>query len=191
MKNIVNLCILALLFANCNNKPAKEIVVENNDTITTENVVEENKKNVDNSNIIFSTEDLDNADWTSPEEYPLNIKDYEGTISTNMDYVIKLPKYKNFEVVIWSTEGGDNNPYALCIVKSRIMYVGTSLSITPFWSEPGNEDNNYCNKTFKIHKDYTIEITTEEKKDGGIKQKYTKFFKINDKGDFYEVESKE
>lgn len=139
-----------------------------------------------NKKIIFSTEDLDSAKWYSPTEYPLKAISHEGTIYDNIDYVIKLPNYKDYEVVIWSTPGGDDDPYALCIVKLGIMLVDPGLNVAPHWSEPGNDENNYCKKDFKIYEDYTIRIDTDEAQEG-VAQKSTKYYRINDDGEFYEI----
>jgi len=187
--NRIIILVLTILFTvnGCGNKSAKQSQIEYNDTINKDEELIVNEKTDINSNIIFSTEDLDNATWCSPDEYPLKAMNYEGKIYDNVDYLIKLPDFKKFKVVIWSTAGGDSDPYALCLVKSGIMYLDTSLDISPYWSEPGNDKNNYCNKTFKIYKDYTIEINTVEKAEGGKVKKYTKYYKINDEGDFYEV----
>jgi hypothetical protein len=173
---------------------------ENKDIVTIQNCLEDTTKiELSKNKIIFSTKDIENAAWLSPDKYPLKNIGHDGKIYDNEDYLIKLPDYKDFEIVIWSTPGGDDNPYALCVVKSGIiMALNESLDITPRWSEPGNDDNVYCRKTFKIYEDYTIEIYTEEKgyvderdEKGELKygkaQKYTKYYRINDNGDFCEV----
>jgi len=61
------------------------------------------------------------------------------------------------------------------------------LNIAPRWSEPGNDENNYVVKKFIIYKDYIIRIDTEEKAENKEVKKFTKYYRINDKGDFYEV----
>jgi len=163
--------------------------------------VEENavvEKSENEENVIFSTKDLDwenGAKRLSPEEYPLKIITYDGKgpyDTEDGEMIIKLPDYRGFEIVIWTTSGGDDDPYSLAVVKEKIIKLdsATSLSITPHWSEPGNEENNYCRKTFKIYKDYTIEINTDEKleeRHDNEAKKYTKYYRINDKGEFYEV----
>jgi len=139
-----------------------------------------------NKTVIFSTKDLENAKWHSPDEYPLKIIGHDGKIYDNVDNVIKLLDYNKFEIIIWSTDGGDDIPYSLCVVKEKIINVDSGLNITPHWSEPGNDENNYSKKTFKIYSDYTIEINTEEKENNDL-QKHTKYYKINNDGNFYEV----
>ena len=173
---IVIITLISLVVVSCISRNSGVAAINSDSRITLNS----------DSSIIFSTKDIDNAKWYSPDEYPLKAIGHDGKIYNNVDYLIKLPNYKDFEIVIWSTEGGDNIPYALCVVKSGIIYVGASLSITPYWSEPGNDENNYCKKTFNIYKGYTIEINTEDCKDGKI-QKDRKYFKINDEGDFYEA----
>jgi len=137
--------------------------------------------------VIFSTEDLKNVKWLSPEEYSLkNIGDKEGMYSN--EYVTKLPDYKGFEIFI-TTSGGNDDPYTLCIVKEKILRLNydISLDITPNWSIPGKKENNYRRNTFKIYKDYMIEINTDEKLENNEAKKYTKYYRINDNGEFYDV----
>ena len=167
MKKIVIYSLLALFIASCDDKPAKT-----------------NQTNLD---VIFSTENLENAKWYSPDEYPLKIIGHDGGKYDNVDDVIKLPSYNKFEIIIWSTPGGDDIPYILCVVKEKIIDTDSGLNITPHWSEPGNDENNYSKKTFKIYKDYTIEINIEEKKESKKVEKYTKSYKINNGGNFYEL----
>ncbi|GBU25926.1 hypothetical protein R83H12_02593 [Fibrobacteria bacterium R8-3-H12] len=165
MRKIVLFSLLALFIASCNEKAAKTTNLE----------------------VIFSTKDLESAKWLSPDEYPLKAVGHDGKIYDNVDYLIKLPDYNGFEIVIWSTPAGDDVPYILYVVKEKIIPINTGLNISPHWSEPGNDENNYLENTFKIYKDYTIEINTEEKRENSDVQKYTKYYRINDKGDFYEV----
>jgi len=145
------------------------------------------------SEVIFSAKDWDwenSAKWISPKEYSLQIFENEEGIYANVDVdmIVKLPDYKGFEIVIWRTPGGDNNAISLCIVKEKIVNFAsaTSLDISN-WSDPGNAENNYHIKTFKIYKDYMIEINTEERRENYEVQKYTKYYRINDDGEFYEV----
>jgi uncharacterized protein (TIGR02145 family) len=145
--------------------------------------------------IIFSTENLDSAALISSDKYPLKVIDYEGKIVDNEDDLIKLPGYKEFEIFISIFYGGDTDPHSLSVVKSGVIIDG--LNVTPHWGEPGNF-NVYEHKTFKIYEDYTIEIYaeeqnyTQERDDKGepkysMPLKYTKYYRINDNGDFYEV----
>ena len=189
MKNIVNLCLLALLFVNCNNKPAQETIIENNDTIITENLVEDEIKSVNNSNIILSTEDLSTSDLLTPEEIMRNAYLKECYDDGATSYIV-LPSFGNKKIVIVLLYGGDYPMYYLCVINFGIINIKKSLDITPHWSEPGNDENNYCKKTFKIYEDYTIEIHTEEGKNGKVK-KYTQQYRINDEGNFYGVENNE
>jgi uncharacterized protein (TIGR02145 family) len=155
------------------------------------------KSELNKNKVIFSTKDLDSATFISPDKYPSKITCHDGKKYYNADGLIKLPNYKNFEIVIYSIPGGDTAPYTLCVVKPETTDVGC-LNITPHWSEPENGDNVYNKKTFKIYENYTIEIHTEEQgyteehDDRGESKygkplKYTKYYRINDKGDFYEV----
>jgi hypothetical protein len=187
MRKIVVYSLLTLLIASCDDKPAKtnQTKIENSAVLEENSVVD--KKAETNLDVIFSTENLESAKWNSPDEYPLKIIGHDGGIYDNVDNVIRLPDYNKFEIIIWSTEGGDDIPYTLCVVKEKIINVNSGLNITPHWSEPGNDENNYSKKTFKIYKDYTIEINTEEKKEDSEVQKYTKRHKINNDGSFYEL----
>ncbi len=142
-----------------------------------------------NLDVIFSTQDLDSAIWLSPDEFPLkSIAFDDDSVYNETEPVIRLPDYKGFQIVIWSFGGaGDDIPYGLCVVKSGIMMLNESLDISPRWSEPGNDENNYVYIKFIIYKDYIIRIDTEKKVENKEVKKFTKYYRINDKGDFYEV----
>lgn len=141
-----------------------------------------------NLDTIFSTGDLDSSLWHSPNEFPLKYVGFDGNVYNNTYDIIRLPDYKNFQIVIWANAGaGDDIPYALCVVKSGIMMLNKSLNISPNWSEPGNDENNFCKKYFIIHKNYIIRIDTEEKAENKEVKKYTKYYRINDNGEFYVV----
>jgi hypothetical protein len=146
--------------------------------------------------VIFSTQDLDSAIeyidssiWLSPNQFPLKSIAFDNdSVYNETEPVLRLPDYKGFQVVIWSFFGaGDDIPFALCIVKSGIMMLNKSLSISPRWSEPGNDENNYKYINFIIYKDYIIRVDTEEKAENKEVKKFTKYYRINDNGDFYEV----
>jgi len=187
MRKIVVYSLLTLFIASCDDKPAKTNQTEVENTIALEENAVVDKNTETNLDIIFSTENLESAKWYSPDEYPLKIIGHDGGIYDNVDDVIKLPSYNKFEIIIWSTPSGDDIPYILCVVKEKIIDTDSGLNITPHWSEPGNDENNYSKKTFKIYKDYTIEINTEEKREDDEVQKYTKSYKINNEGSFYEL----
>lgn len=148
-----------------------------------------------NLDVIFSTRDLDSSIyhydssiWLSPDEFPLKSIGHDGNVYNNTNNIIRLPDYKDFQIVIWVIdEAGDDIPYFLCVVKSGIMMSHKSLGISPRWSEPGNDENNYVFKKFIIYKDYIIRIDTEEKAENKEVKKFTKYYRINDNGDFYEV----
>ena len=141
-----------------------------------------------NLDVIFSTQDLDSAKWLSPDEYPLKSIGHDGGVYNNTNPIIRLPDYKGFPIVISAfTEAGDDIPYFLCVVKSGIRMLNKSLNISPRWSEPGNDENNYVYKNFIIYKNYIIRIDTEKKAENKEVKKFTKYYRINDKGDFYEV----
>ena len=141
-----------------------------------------------NLDVIFSTQDLDSAKWLSPDEYPLKSIGHDGGVYNNTNPVIRIPDYKGFPIVISAfTEAGDDIPYFLCVVKSGIIMYDESLGISPRWSEPGNDENNYVYKRFIIYKNYIIRIDTEKKVENKEVKKFTKYYRINDKGDFYEV----
>jgi len=164
MKNLIIFSLLTLFLASCND-----------------------------NEVIFSAKDLDwesKAKWISPKEYSLQILENEEGIYANVDVdmIVKLPDYKGFEIVIWLTPSGYNNAISLCIVKEKIVNFASDASLDiSNWVDPDNAENNYRIKTFKIYKDYAIEINTEEKKGKDEVQKYTKYYRINDDGEFYEV----
>ena len=192
-KQIIILGITALTVGGCGqSNTKKQSETANSDTIITENLVEENKKNEDNSNIIFSTEDIQKSKFEPFESIKkkTSYSEYydDGVVNT----FLVLPKYKKYDILINCMQGDENRMYYLCVVKDGKLKPDRrdALDITLDWSEPDNEVNVYCKKTFKIYEDYTIEIHTENGNYGKI-QRYTKYYKINDKGDFYEVESKE
>ena len=138
--------------------------------------------------IIFSTQDLDSTINLFPNEFPLKCIGHDGKIYNNDDPIIRLPDYKDFQIVIWIYDSaGDDIPYALCVVKSGIMMLNKSLSITPRWYDVGNDENNYLFKKFIIYKNYIIRIDTEEKAENKKVKKFTKYYRINDNGEFYEV----
>jgi len=164
MKNLVIFSLLTLFLASCND-----------------------------NEVIFSAKNWDwenSAKWISPKEYSLRIFENEEGIYANVDIdmIVKLPDYKGFEIVIWRTPGGDNNAISLCVVKEKMVNFAsaTSLDISN-WVDPGNAENNYHIKTFKIYKDYMIEINTEDRQKNYEVRKYTKYYRINDDGEFYEV----
>jgi len=197
LKSIVAIALAFIVFIGCEDKnkdkptalpekPAIQVVEE-------EAVVE---RSDNEEGVIFSTKDLDwgedGATWISPEKYPLKIISYDGKGTDDNDrHLKKLPDYKGFEIIISTTYGErDNDSYDLSIVKEKIINWADStvnLDIAPNWSEVYNEENNYRRKTFKIYKDYTIEINTKEKLENNEIQKYTKYYRINDNGEFYEV----
>lgn len=144
-----------------------------------------------NLEVIFSTQELDSSIWLSPNQFPLQYIGLDGNVYNNTDEIIRLPDYKDFQIVIYAiTEAGDDIPFALCVVKSGIMMLNKSLDISPRWSEPGNDENNYCYKHFIIYKNYVIRIDIEEKAENKGVKKFTKYYRINDNGEFYEIEIK-
>ena len=185
--------LFSLLFIACGNKPIEqsknisETVITN--TTNVENTKEngEEKTGQNSSIIIFSTIDLSSSDLLTPEKTMQKtlLREYYDNGAT-FSFIV-LPSFNNKEIVIELREGGDYPMYYLCVINAGIVDVRKSLNITPHWSEPGNEENNYSKKAFKIYNDYKIEINTEEKQENSDVQKYTKYYKINDDGDFYEV----
>ena len=140
-----------------------------------------------NLDVIFSTQDLDSAIWLSPDEFPLKSIGHDGNVYNEIEPIIRLPDYKNFQIVIYAFFDADDIPYLLTVVKSGIMNINESLDISPRWSEVGNDENNYVLKKIIIYKDYIIRIDTEKKAENKEVKKFTKYYRINDKGDFYEV----
>jgi hypothetical protein len=161
------------LFIACEEKPKTQAALVNKDAVAADSLPEKRENGV-----LFSIEDLDSAAWISPTEYPLKKIGHDGELYDNKDYLLKLPNYKNFEIVILSASGKNNEPYIFGVVKSGILHVDTNLTITPQW------DNSYRKKTFKIYNDYTVQIDTENK-ENNYSPEYTEYYRINDNGDFY------
>ena len=191
-KRTIILLASILLLVACNNKTVKEnsiAEIEQLAVADTETVTIENNKSVvteKEGNLLFSTNDLENAKRYSPEEYPLKAVGHDGKVYDSVDYLIKAPDYKRFQLIIWFTAAGDDIPYALCVVKDGVYNINDGLSITPRWSEPGNDENNYRYEYFEIYEDYTIRIDTEMGNEGVV-EKHTKYYRISDDGEFYEI----
>ncbi len=144
-------------------------------------------KTESNLDVIFSTQDLDSAIWLSTDEFPLKLTAYDGSVYNATEPVIRLPDYKGFQIVIWAEFDSDDLLCYLCVVKSGIMMLNKGLDISPSWYDMGNDKNNYVFKKFIIYKDYIIRIDTEEKAENKEVKKFTKYYRINDNGEFYEV----
>ena len=188
--------LFTLLFIACGNRISDDNNVCDTVLLMDDENEKENSDNnseeygIENTNIIFSTSDLFSSDWLTSDE----IEQKTSYIGHSDNSYIILPLFKNREIVIVLLDDGDFEMYYLCLIVDGFVKVDNnliSLDITPDWSEPENEVNVYCKKTFKIYEDYTIEINTEEKNGDSKVKKYTKNYRINDEGNFYEIERNE
>lgn len=81
---------------------------------------------------------------------------------------------------------GTRNSYYIGCVKKELFYIGEGVNVSPEWEEPENGKNCYEKRNFELYSDYLLKIETEEMLNG-IKKLYTKYYRINDSGEFYEV----
>ncbi|MDR0516963.1 MAG: hypothetical protein LBH25_07965 [Fibromonadaceae bacterium] len=169
------------------------------------------------SKVIFSTDDLEKINYLvsvdysgsvpepiplmsdtakyklniSKDEMPLNrIRSNGDTIGYSYN-VTKLPAYKNHTILLVSDDNYDIPIYNISLLQNGNIYDGKSLDVTPDydWGQPDVDPRgqDYEKKYFKIYNDWTIEIDVEKKEKDIEVQKYTKYYRINDKGNFYEV----
>ena len=143
----------------------------------------EPKMDID-SNAMFSSKDLDLAQWMLPEEFPLSVLEYDGKISDNTDLLTRLPDYNGDTVVISKKTKGDGAVYTLYVVKSGVLQNG--LDITPHYVV-SKDKRAYSFKDFVINKDYRISIYTEEKEAGERPQSGGDYYRIDNFGEFYEA----
>jgi hypothetical protein len=158
---------------------------------TTKKQVEIKCPPIENENtILFSTKDVGGFTASKDIMPPVNI--IGGYKMEGDDYNIqKLFDYKNHTVVIvgdWAYF--DWEIYMIAVVVNGNIDLDKNLDVTPFWGEPENSEQFYTKKIFKIYADYTIEIITEEKNKGNV-QVHTQYYRINENGDFYEVDKQE
>jgi len=143
----------------------------------------EPKMDID-SNAMFSSKDLDLAQWMLPEEFPLKVLEYDGKISDNTALLTRLPDYNGDTVVISKKIKGDDAVYTLYVVKSGVLQNG--LDITPHFVV-SKDKRAYSFKDFVINKDYRISIYTEEKEAGERPQSGGDYYRIDNFGEFYKA----
>ena len=136
------------------------------------------------SDAMFSSKDLDLAQWMLPEEFPLSVLEYDGKISDNTDLLTRLPDYNGDTVVISKKIKGDGAVYTLYVVKSGVLQNG--LDITPHYVV-SKDKRAYSFKDFVINKDYRISIYTEEKEAGERPQSGGDNYRIDNFGEFYKA----
>ena len=136
------------------------------------------------SNAMFSSKDLDLAQWMLPEEFPLSVLEYDGKISDNTALLTRLPDYNGDTVVISKKIKGDDAVYTLYVVKSGVLQNG--LDITPHFVV-SEDKRTYSFKDFVINKDYRISIYTEEKEAGERPQSGGDYYRIDNFGEFYKA----
>lgn len=182
--NVCSLSVLLLLIgclgnSNKNNKK-DSIEVLKNDT---------NK--IPEKTLLYSTKDLLDVQLLSLEELidelpniSLPSRENEISILNEMVYLI-IGKYKEYNIIIECFEG-DNLVYYIGCVKKELFYMDEGVNVSPEWEEPENGKNCYEKRNFELYSDYLLKIETEEMLNG-IKKLYTKYYRINDSGEFYEV----
>lgn len=84
----------------------------------------------------------------------------------------------------------DSPLYLLSIVHQGAIYYNESLNIIPESSTPNFDYGVYEIKKFEIYSDQTIKIYTEKSDDGQNVVKYTKLYRLHDKGKFYELSNR-
>ncbi|MDG5817028.1 hypothetical protein QA601_18165 [Chitinispirillales bacterium ANBcel5] len=131
----------------------------------------------DHKNVIYSTKNFENAELIKP------------TGDAHMyERLVKLPpELDKFKIHVLT--GGDNIMYYLQSEHLENFDFSASLDVSPIWEEPC-EDCDYRKKHFEVYSNYTIRIDTEQRLDGEISE-YTNFFRIDDEGNFYEIEKPE
>jgi hypothetical protein len=153
-------------------------------TISIVDVIE----SINNENgVILSTKDLDVLDYVSSRELPFKRINNEGNIIGYEYFISKLPAINNHTVLLVCDDNFDYPIYKISVLQNGNIYDKESLSITPHWAQPNNEEDFYTKKYFEIYEDYTIRIDTEEAVDGVV-SKFTKYYRISDDGEFYEIE---
>ncbi|MBR4690410.1 MAG: hypothetical protein IKO90_08100 [Bacteroidales bacterium] len=184
MKRIIIISLLFVACVSCTTKQPKVIF---------------SSENLDSVQWIIQTYDSVSDTWISPKENQLWCLGRDGTM---FDYsqgygneYARLPDYKDYQIVIACNDAGDNVPIDLCVVKSGIMMLNNALDITHSWldydeDEQGNVIEKVTIKEVVIYEGYLICIKTYEQIDYE-QRKYvrTNYYKINDDGDFYEVDS--
>ncbi|GHT42024.1 hypothetical protein FACS189437_09630 [Bacteroidia bacterium] len=176
-----------LLFLSCTNNSI-ETTETNNDSIDIkQEIVLNNDRGKENiKKIIFSTEDLLSANFVLADDINKKVSLTEYYDNGAYYAFLLLPKYEKYDVIIEFIQGDENDMYYLCILRSGEINVNKGLNISPYWSAPSDDEHFWEKKKIEIHDDYTIHIDTE-KSEEGVVQKFTKYYRINDKGEFYEV----
>lgn len=185
------LCLLACFTNNRKSKPEDNLkqirdtsLIDNSNYQSLESV---NNRFVDtNSTVIFSTENLGIL-GNDEVEKELKCYDYDNKIITHEFYTFYLPGFDKYKVVVMYDDYSDSPLYLLSIVHQGAIYYNESLNIIPESSTPDFDDGVYEIKKFEIYSDQTIKIYTEKSDDGQNVEKYTKFYRLNDKGKFYEL----
>ncbi len=186
MKAFIIILTVLLFNISCINKSTKYDVSNKTEV---ESIVEEtnNQKehNDTNKSVLFETKDLENMPEFSLEEFA---KKFNLSKGNNMygehNSFINLGLQDNNLIIIKAC-GDENTMYYLGnVMSSELPNYTKAIDVTLHWSEPW-EGGAYRNKEFKIYKDYLIYVKTEECFEE--KKIYENYYRINDKGEFYEV----
>lgn len=184
--NICLLSILILLFSCLGNSNKKKIKESSGDSCE---IVKSDTMGAHGRKILYSTVDLLNAKLLSLEELSKKLPSIslssDKIESLNMDGFIIIGRYKSHNIIIEYIEG-DNLVYYIGCVKTKLFFLNDGVNVSPEWGEPENEINCYEKRKFELYTDYLLRVDTEEMLDG-VKKKYTKYYRINDEGKFYEV----
>lgn len=187
----INLCLLSILILlfgclnNSNKKKNKESSGSSCEIVKNDTIETYKRK------ILYSTADLLNAKLLSPEQLSkklpslsLSLDKIESLNRDGMMFII-IGRYKSHNVIIEYLEG-DNIVYYIGCVKTKLFFLEDGVNVSPEWEEPENDINCYEKRKFELYADYLLRVDTEEMLDG-VKKKYTKYYRINDEGKFYEV----
>lgn len=138
-------------------------------------------------NVLFSSQDLEKKNKLSLDEV-MNKHDISEYSTGGVDVNFIDLNLSNKKLIIEILYGDENTMYYLLNVDSDLdVDEQNSLDVTPNWSEPC-DDGDQCKKEFEIFEDYLIHIKTVEISQGDT-IKYDNYYRLNDKGEFYEVKN--
>ncbi len=190
MKNYLYLvlAILLILFvSSCVSSPSKQECSNGSDTTTlNSNYKKEQIEDIKTNNVLFSTKNIEGKSELSLDDFinKYNLKAF-STGGVKMGFVdLGLP---DENLIINKVYGDENVIYYLYnISSSELPNYKKALDITPLRSTPGMEESEYTKNELEIYQDYLIRIYKEELFDGDT-SRYENFYRINDQGEFYEV----
>lgn len=136
-----------------------------------------------NGDTLFSSNNLNSANFLPPDSIPLELITIYGDKVNNRYSLLELGKYNGYPVVIVCGDDGDDVNYVIFVVFSNKIYAKKRLNVTPIYYMSRNE---FVKKKFVVYKDFTFKIDTEKNTEEEV-TKYTQYYRINDEGDFYEI----